>query len=146
MSSRAEEFHLRALPGEAIAGRRPRAVRLDLCPRRQGDADRQEWSSESNHGLRSEMPAIQIEPGAAVPKHNALTCITGSWLSALWDAAFDCGLISFADDSTVLANSQLSQTAQTALGPAAHRALLDCEMHTGKTRRSTGLVTVLTDK
>jgi putative restriction endonuclease len=33
----------------------------------------------------------------------------GLLLSTLWDAAFDRGLISFADDGTVLASSQLSE-------------------------------------
>jgi putative restriction endonuclease len=33
----------------------------------------------------------------------------GLLLSALWDAAFDRGLVSFADDGTVLASSQLSE-------------------------------------
>jgi hypothetical protein len=36
-------------------------------------------------------------------------------LSALWDAAFDQGLVSFADNSSVLASSQLSETARKAL-------------------------------
>jgi hypothetical protein len=40
----------------------------------------------------------------------------GLLLSALWDAAFDRGLISLADDGTVLANPQLSESARTALG------------------------------
>jgi putative restriction endonuclease len=40
----------------------------------------------------------------------------GLLLSALWDAAFDRGLISFANDGTVLANPQLSESARMALG------------------------------
>jgi putative restriction endonuclease len=39
----------------------------------------------------------------------------GLLLSALWDAAFDQGLVSFADDGTVLASSQLSEVARKAL-------------------------------
>jgi hypothetical protein len=44
----------------------------------------------------------------------------GLLLSALWDAAFDAGLISFADDGAVLASSGLSVNAAAALG--VHRA------------------------
>ena len=36
-------------------------------------------------------------------------------LSALWDAAFDKGLISFADDGTPVASQQLSEAARAAL-------------------------------
>src|SRR5215510_12442144 len=39
----------------------------------------------------------------------------GLLLSALWDAAFDCGLVSFADNGSVLASSQLSETSRRAL-------------------------------
>jgi hypothetical protein len=35
--------------------------------------------------------------------------------TALWDAAFDCGLVSFADNGSVLASSQLSETSRRAL-------------------------------
>ena len=47
----------------------------------------------------------------------------GLLLSALWDAAFDRGLISFADDGTVLTSPQLSETARNALGIATAPAL-----------------------
>lgn len=47
----------------------------------------------------------------------------GLLLSALWDAAFDCGLISFADNSTVLTSPQLGETARKALGIATAPAL-----------------------
>jgi hypothetical protein len=40
----------------------------------------------------------------------------GLLLSALWDAAFDSGLVSFAADGTVLASPRLSIAAHTALG------------------------------
>ena len=51
---------------------------------------------------------------------DALRLDVHNWLllSALWDAAFDRGLISFADDGTVLASPQLSETARNALGVA----------------------------
>jgi hypothetical protein len=42
----------------------------------------------------------------------------GLLLSALWDAAFDRGLVSFADDSTVLVSPQLSDTTRKTLGAA----------------------------
>jgi len=40
----------------------------------------------------------------------------GLLLSAVWDAAFDTGLISFADDGTVLAGPALSPASQAVLG------------------------------
>lgn len=40
----------------------------------------------------------------------------GFLLSALWDAAFDSGLVSFGDDGTVLASPRLSSSAVEALG------------------------------
>jgi putative restriction endonuclease len=40
----------------------------------------------------------------------------GLLLSALWDAAFDSGLVSFTDDGMVLASSRLSSAAAEALG------------------------------
>jgi hypothetical protein len=40
----------------------------------------------------------------------------GLLLSALWDAAFDQGLVSFADDGTPLIGSKLSETARKTLG------------------------------
>jgi HNH endonuclease len=40
----------------------------------------------------------------------------GLLLSALWDAAFDSGLVSFADDGAVLASSSLGSSAFEALG------------------------------
>jgi hypothetical protein len=41
---------------------------------------------------------------------------TKSTLSALWDAAFDQGLVSFADDGTVRVSSSLGKLASQALG------------------------------
>src|ERR1700726_2035697 len=40
----------------------------------------------------------------------------GLLLSALWDAAFDAGLVSFTDDGVPLASSRLSGAAATELG------------------------------
>jgi HNH endonuclease len=40
----------------------------------------------------------------------------GLLLSALWDAAFDAGLVSFADDGVVLASRRLTATSAMALG------------------------------
>jgi hypothetical protein len=50
--------------------------------------------------------------------HRRAAPHNGLLLSALWDAAFDRGLVSFADDGTVLTNPQLSETARNALGLA----------------------------
>ena len=40
----------------------------------------------------------------------------GLLLSALWDAAFDKGLVSFGDDGAVLVSPDLSEVARKALG------------------------------
>ena len=43
------------------------------------------------------------------------TSINGLLLSSLWDAAFDAGLISFADDGSVLRSTALTAEAAAAL-------------------------------
>ena len=63
--------------------------------------------------------ASHIVPWAECTDAQRLDVHNGLLLSALWDAAFDRGLISFADDGTVLASPQLGQTARTALGVTA---------------------------
>jgi hypothetical protein len=60
--------------------------------------------------------ASHIVPWADCTDAQRLDVHNGLLLSALWDAAFDRGLISFADDGTVLAGPRLSETAQSALG------------------------------
>jgi hypothetical protein len=50
---------------------------------------------------------------------HRLDVYNGLLLSALWDAAFDCGLVSFADDGAPLANPNLNAPAHAALA-------LDC--------------------
>jgi putative restriction endonuclease len=60
--------------------------------------------------------ASHILPWADCTDAQRLDVHNGLLLSALWDAAFDRGLISFADDGTVLANPQLGESARTALG------------------------------
>jgi hypothetical protein len=59
--------------------------------------------------------ASHIVPWANCTDAQRLDVHNGFLLSALWDAAFDRGLISFDDNGTVLASPQLSETARTAL-------------------------------
>jgi hypothetical protein len=59
--------------------------------------------------------ASHIVPWADCSDEQRLDVHNGLLLSALWDAAFDQGLIGFADNGSVLASSQLSQTARKAL-------------------------------
>jgi hypothetical protein len=59
--------------------------------------------------------ASHIVPWADCTDAQRLDVHNGLLLSALWDAAFDRGLISFADDGTVLASAQLSETAKIVL-------------------------------
>jgi hypothetical protein len=60
--------------------------------------------------------ASHIVPWAECDDAQRLDVHNGLLLSALWDAAFDAGLVSFADDGTVLASPELSAAARTALG------------------------------
>jgi hypothetical protein len=60
--------------------------------------------------------ASHILPWADCTDAQRLDVHNGLLLSALWDAAFDCGLVSFADDGTPRASPKLSQIARTALG------------------------------
>jgi hypothetical protein len=60
--------------------------------------------------------ASHIMPWAECDDAQRLDVHNGLLLSALWDAAFDTGLVSFANDGTVLASPDLSAAARTALG------------------------------
>ena len=60
--------------------------------------------------------ASHIVPWAECEAAQRLDVHNGLLLSALWDAAFDAGLVSFADDGTVLASPELGAAARTALG------------------------------
>jgi hypothetical protein len=59
--------------------------------------------------------ASHIVPWAECDDAQRLDVHNGLLLSALWDAAFDTGRVSFADDGTVLATPELSGAARTAL-------------------------------
>ncbi len=60
--------------------------------------------------------ASHIVPWAECDDAKRLDIHNGLLLSALWDAAFDKGLVSFADDGTALTSPQLSDAARAALG------------------------------
>jgi HNH endonuclease len=60
--------------------------------------------------------ASHILPWADCTDAQRLDVHNGLLLSALWDAAFDQGLVSFADDGTPRASPKLSEIARTALG------------------------------
>jgi hypothetical protein len=62
--------------------------------------------------------ASHIVPWADCNDEQRLDVHNGLLLSALWDAAFDKGLISFDDDGTLRVSATLSETAQQALGVA----------------------------
>ena len=59
--------------------------------------------------------ASHIVPWSNCSDEQRLDVHNGLLLSALWDAAFDQGLVSFADDGTALASSSLSAIARQAL-------------------------------
>lgn len=60
--------------------------------------------------------ASHIRPWAECSDDERLDVHNGLLLSALWDAAFDRGLVSFTNDGTPLASRTLSRCALTALG------------------------------
>jgi hypothetical protein len=62
--------------------------------------------------------ASHIVPWAECEDAQRLDVHNGLLLSALWDAAFDTGLVSFADDGTALVRPDLSSAARAALGIA----------------------------
>jgi hypothetical protein len=68
--------------------------------------------------------ASHIRPWAGCTDEQRLDVHNGLLLSALWDAAFDRGLISFADDGSVLASSNLGLKAREVLGLRAAPRLL----------------------
>ena len=60
--------------------------------------------------------ASHIVPWADCGDEQRLDVYNGLLLSALWDAAFDKGLVSFGDDGTVLVSPNLSGVARKVLG------------------------------
>jgi predicted restriction endonuclease len=60
--------------------------------------------------------ASHIIPWSDCNDEQRLDVHNGLLLSALWDAAFDQGLVSFADDGTPLFGPKLSETARKTLG------------------------------
>ena len=60
--------------------------------------------------------ASHIVPWAECDDVRRLDVHNGLLLSALWDAAFDKGLVSFADDGTALVSPELGQAARISLG------------------------------
>jgi putative restriction endonuclease len=85
--------------------------------------------------------ASHIVPWTDCRDAQRLDVHNGLLLSALWDAAFAKGLVSFADDGTVLLSSKPAKAARIALGVvtaatlrglrSAHRANLvaHCQRH-----------------
>jgi hypothetical protein len=65
---------------------------------------------------RGLLRASHIRPWADCSDEERLDVHNGLLLSALWDAAFDRGLVSFADDGATLASPQLGEMASAALG------------------------------
>jgi putative restriction endonuclease len=70
--------------------------------------------------------ASHIVAWADCTDEQRLDVHNGLLLSALWDAAFDKGLVSFADDGTPLASPRLSRAAREALGIEAGTAYRVC--------------------
>jgi predicted restriction endonuclease len=60
--------------------------------------------------------ASHIVPWSDCNDEQRLDVHNGLLLSALWDAAFDQGLVSFADDGTALIGAKLSEAARKTLG------------------------------
>ena len=73
-------------------------------------------ASEGDDAQRAADPALlrasHIVPWSDCNDELRLDVHNGLLLSALWDAAFDPGLVSFADDGTPLFGPKLSATAR----------------------------------
>jgi hypothetical protein len=67
---------------------------------------------------RALLRASHIKPWADCTDAERLDVHNGLLLSALWDAAFDRGLVSFADDGSVLVSPRLGEKEREALGLA----------------------------
>ncbi len=67
---------------------------------------------------RALLRASHIKPWADCADAERLDVHNGLLLSALWDAAFDRGLVSFADDGVVLPSPRLGEKERKALGLA----------------------------
>jgi DNA-binding transcriptional regulator YiaG len=81
--------------------------------------------------------ASRIVPRADCTDAQRLDVHNGLLLSALWDAAFDRGLVSFAEDGSALASAALSGPARKALDTEPRR-LPACATRTARIWRSTG--------
>jgi hypothetical protein len=79
------------------------------------------WGSRCPALLR----ASHIIPWSDCNDEQRLDVHNGILLSALWDAAFDQGLVSFADDGTPLIGPKLSEAARRTLGVDAASPLRD---------------------
>jgi hypothetical protein len=67
--------------------------------------------------VRRASPRFAYRPRAACDTdQKRLDVHNGLLLSALWDAAFDAGLVSFGDDGAPITSSRLSEAAAAALG------------------------------
>jgi hypothetical protein len=67
-------------------------------------------------GLNVHSPTLESQPcSGRLTLSPGLDVHNGLLLSALWDAAFDKGLVSFADDGTVLESPNLGAKAREAL-------------------------------
>lgn len=64
---------------------------------------------------RTLLRASHIKPWAISSTYERLDVYNGLLLSALWDAAFDQGLVSFSDEGSLLLSPNLSERAATAL-------------------------------
>lgn len=64
---------------------------------------------------RALLRASHIKPWAMASAYERLDPYNGLLLSALWDAAFDQGLVSFSDEGSLLLNPKLSERAVIAL-------------------------------
>jgi hypothetical protein len=82
--------------------------------------------------------ASHIVPWAECTNAQRLGVHNGLLLSALWDAAFDRGLVSFADDGSVLARAALNEPARKALDIDSAPPLAGCATRIGPTWRCIG--------
>ena len=79
---------------------------------------------------RALLRASHIKPWAVASAYERLDPHNGLLLSALWDATFDQGLVSFADDGRLLISAELSSQAVEALTGGQHIVVMLKVEHT----------------
>jgi HNH endonuclease len=113
----AEKIGIKVLPFEQqIPATKPDKRVTSRETSKQEIANRARLFVKEINSRYSRTNSVEFVPWSDCNDEQRLDVHNGLLLSALWDAAFDQGLVSFADNGAVLASPQLSKAARKALG------------------------------